>query len=192
MLGLCGAVHTGVARSIRNDLQARTESTENTKIACVGDKSRAILQRLFAEKFIFVANEIGRIPPNFLDASKIANNILQADFDFTHGQIIYNKFKSVVSYACSSTPIFSLKAVEKSEKLGVYDSLDADVLKDYLECKRFVFGGINRFAYKIMEFNLFSFDRFIGIVDLLRDEGKCLLGAIVTYDCYGQCIEECR
>lgn len=134
-VGLCGAVHTGVARTIRNDLQARTESTENTRIACVGDKSRAILQRLFADKFVFVANEIGRIPPNFLDASKIANQILESDFSFTHGQIIYNQFKSVVSYNCSSTPIFSLKAVETSDKLTVYDSLDSGVLKDYLECE---------------------------------------------------------
>jgi len=131
--GLCGAVHTGVARTIRNDLQARTESTENTKIACVGDKSRAILQRLFADKFLFVGNEVGRIPPNFLDASKIANEILECGYDYTHGSIIYNKFKSVVSYACASIPIFSLKAIESSEKLAIYDSLDADVLKDYLE-----------------------------------------------------------
>lgn len=132
-LGLCGAIHTGVARTIRNDLLARTGSTENTKIACIGDKSRAILQRMFADKFVFVANELGRIPPNFLDASKIANQIFASDFDFTHGQIVYNKFRTVVSYACSSVPIFSVKAVESSEKLGVYDSLDADVLKDYLE-----------------------------------------------------------
>ena len=104
------------------------------------------MQRLFAEKFVFVANEIGRIPPNFLDASKIANQIFEADFNFTHGQIIYNKFKSVVSYACSSTPIFSLKAVEKSEKLAVYDSLDADVLKDYLECKRLMVSFADHFT----------------------------------------------
>lgn len=133
VLGLCGAVHTGVARTIRNDLNERTESHENTKIACVGDKSRAILQRLFAEKFVFVANEIGRIPPNFLDAAKIANQILESDFKFTHGQLVYNKFKSVVSYNCESTPIFGLECVEKSEKLAVYDSLDSSVLKDYLE-----------------------------------------------------------
>ena len=56
--GLCGAVHTGVARSIRNDLLARQGSTENTKIVCVGDKSRAILQRLFADKLVFVASEV--------------------------------------------------------------------------------------------------------------------------------------
>lgn len=132
-LGLCGAVHTGVARTIRNDLQARETDTANTKIACVGDKSRAILQRLFADKFLFVANEIGRLPPSFLDAAKIADAVLQSGYEFTHGQIVYNKFKSVVSYACETVPIFSLKAVETSDKLGVYDSLDADVLKDYLE-----------------------------------------------------------
>lgn len=132
-VGLCGAVHTGVARAIRNDLQARTESTANTKIACVGDKSRAILQRLFADKFVFVANEVGRTPPTFLDASEIAKSILDSGFDFGHGKIVYNKFRSVVSYACASVPIFSVKAVESSENISVYDSLDSDVLKDYLE-----------------------------------------------------------
>lgn len=131
--GLCGAVHTGVARTIRNDLQSRTESTENTKIACIGDKSRAILQRLFADKFVFVANEVGRTPPSFTDAAKIANEILQSGYDYTHGTIIYNKFKSVVSYSCATVPIFSLKAVEASEKLAIFDSLDSTVLEDYLE-----------------------------------------------------------
>jgi len=131
--GLCGAVHTGVARQIRNDLQARTGSTENTKIACVGDKSRAILQRLFADKFVFVANEVGRIPPTFLDASKIAIEVLESGYEFTHGQIVYNKFRTVVSYACSTVPIFNVKSVESSEKLVAYDSLDADIIKDYLE-----------------------------------------------------------
>lgn len=132
-VGLCGAVHTGVARTIRNELQARDGGSDNTKIACVGDKSRAILQRVFGKNFIFVANEIGRVPPTFLDASRVANNILNSGYDFTHGRIVYNKFKSVVSYACATVPIFSVKSVESAEKIAVYDSLDADVIKDYLE-----------------------------------------------------------
>lgn len=134
LLGLCGAVHTGIARTIRNDLQSRPEAnSDNAKIACVGDKSRAILQRILAKHFIFVANELGRLPPTFLDASKVANNILNSGYEFTHGRIIYNKFKSVVSYACTSIPIFSVKQVESAENIAVYDSLDADVIKDYLE-----------------------------------------------------------
>lgn len=68
-----------------------------------------------------------------MDASRIAIEILESGYEFTHGQIIYNKFKSVVSYSCSSIPIYSLKTVETSDKLVAYDSLDASVIKDYLE-----------------------------------------------------------
>jgi len=130
--GLCGAVHTGIARHIRNELNAKTD-TENSKIICIGDKSRAVLQRGFAKKFIFVANEVGRIPPTFLDASRIAIEVLNSGFDFGYGKIVYNKFRTVVSYNLSTVPIFSVKSVESSEKLVAYDSLDADIIRDYLE-----------------------------------------------------------
>lgn len=39
--GLCGAVHSSVARNIKNELAT---DGENTKVICVGDKSRGILQ----------------------------------------------------------------------------------------------------------------------------------------------------
>ncbi|PZQ46204.1 MAG: hypothetical protein DI551_05485 [Micavibrio aeruginosavorus] len=77
--------------------------------------------------------QIGRIPPTFLDASKIANQVLQSGWDYSHGQIVYNKFKTVVSYQCSTVPIFSTKTVETSENLVAYDSLDSEILQDYLE-----------------------------------------------------------
>lgn len=57
MPGLCGAVHTGVARYIRNDLNARPED-KGTKIVCVGDKSRAVLQRTHGDRFIISGNEV--------------------------------------------------------------------------------------------------------------------------------------
>lgn len=43
--GLCGAVHTNVAKMIRNQLKEETPESNQTKIFCVGDKSRALLQR---------------------------------------------------------------------------------------------------------------------------------------------------
>lgn len=55
-IGLCGAVHSGVARQIRNELTAHGDA--NTKIICVGDKSRAILQRLYGKNILMVANEV--------------------------------------------------------------------------------------------------------------------------------------
>lgn len=54
LLGLCGAVHTGVARVIRNDLA----TDPNIKVICVGDKSRAVLQRLYGQNILLVGNEV--------------------------------------------------------------------------------------------------------------------------------------
>jgi F-type H+-transporting ATPase subunit gamma len=127
--GLCGAIHSGIGRQIRAELVA----DPNIKIICVGDKSRAILARLFPKNILFVAGEVGRLPPQFLDASKLANEVLNTDYEFTDGQIFYNRFKSVVSYQTTHLPIFSLKAVESAAKLPVYDSLDSDVIQNYLE-----------------------------------------------------------
>lgn len=126
--GLCGAVHTTVARQIRNEL---AENAENIKVICIGDKSRAILQRLYGKNIILVANEVGRKPPTFKDASKIAQET--SKYNFSEGKIIYNRFKSVVSYVTSEIPLFSAAAVEAAPKLGVYDSLDQEVIQSYLE-----------------------------------------------------------
>lgn len=127
--GLCGAVHTGVARLIRNELA----EDPNIKVVCVGDKSRAILQRLYSKNIVMVCNEIGRLPPTFLDAAKLTNAVINLGYDYTDGKIVYNKFKSVVSYGVADMPIFSLKSVEAAEKLPVYDSLDSEVIQNYLE-----------------------------------------------------------
>lgn len=43
--GLCGAVHTNVAKSIRSDLGSETLESPQSQVFCVGDKSRALLQR---------------------------------------------------------------------------------------------------------------------------------------------------
>jgi len=128
--GLCGAVHTGVARLIRNEL-AKDDS--NVKLFCVGDKSRAILARLYGKNILMVANEVGRLPPTFLDASRIAHEVMRTGYDFSEGKIVYNKFKSVVSYQVSTLPVYSADTVEKSDKLTVYDSLDSEVIQSYLE-----------------------------------------------------------
>ncbi|XP_037937696.1 ATP synthase subunit gamma, mitochondrial [Teleopsis dalmanni] len=128
--GLCGAVHTGVARTIRGELAV---DDKNTMLFLVGDKSRSILSRIYGKNILMVANEVGRLPPTFLDASRIAAEVLKTGYDFTEGKIIYNKFKSVVSYQCSSMPIYSAPVVTKSEKLTVYDSLDSEVIQSYLE-----------------------------------------------------------
>merc|ERR1719285_48309 len=128
--GLCGAVHTSVARYIRNEL---AKDDQNIKVVCVGDKSRAILSRLYGKNIILACNEVGRLPPTFADAAKLADAVLKSDYKFGSGEIIYNRFKSVVSYATTTLPIFSLESVSVAPKLSVYDSLDDEVIQSYLE-----------------------------------------------------------
>ncbi|KAL3286806.1 hypothetical protein HHI36_001299 [Cryptolaemus montrouzieri] len=128
--GLCGAIHTSVARLIRNEL---LKDDKNIKVVCVGDKSRALLGRTFGQNIIFAANEIGRLPPTFLDASLLADAVIASGYKFGSGEIVYNRFKSVVSYSTQTLPVFSLSTVQSAPKLSIYDSLDDEVIQSYIE-----------------------------------------------------------
>ena len=46
--GLCGAVHSSVAKAIRASIAEKKEKNIDVKIICIGDKSRAILARQVA------------------------------------------------------------------------------------------------------------------------------------------------
>ena len=43
--GLCGAVHTGVAKAVKAAVAEKKEKGCNVKLICIGDKTRAILGR---------------------------------------------------------------------------------------------------------------------------------------------------
>ncbi|KAF5270862.1 hypothetical protein FQA39_LY08307 [Lamprigera yunnana] len=109
--GLCGAVHTNVVRKMRTALDQ--PDADNIKVVCVGDKSKAILQRKYGKNIILSVNEIGRLPPTFLDAARMATAILQSGYEFSSGEIVYNRFKSVVSYTTTNLPIYSLGAIQR-------------------------------------------------------------------------------
>jgi F-type H+-transporting ATPase subunit gamma len=134
--GLAGAVHSNINKAIRAKFEAKIaagESLDNVKVLCVGDKSRAFFQRFFPKQILMVGNEIGRLPPTFNDASKVANAILTSGYDFDEGKLLFNYYKSVVSNETLEIPIYSQDLIASSEKVSVYDSLDADVVQSYLE-----------------------------------------------------------
>merc|ERR1711981_1081475 len=90
--GPCGGVHSSICKTIRNELLEKP-NLDNVGIICVGDKSRAQLGRLFAKNIICVGSEIGRLPPQFGDAAKIASMIMTCGFEFNVGKAYYNYFK---------------------------------------------------------------------------------------------------
>merc|ERR1712018_438628 len=90
--GLCGGVPSSICKTIRNELLEKP-SLDNVGIICVGDKSRAQLGRLFKDQILSVGSEIGRLPPQFGDAAKIASMIMTCGFQFDIGKAYFNKFK---------------------------------------------------------------------------------------------------
>merc|ERR1712186_93453 len=130
--GLCGAIHSSVCKAIREELKQKP-NLDNVAIVCCGDKSRVQLSRLFPKQIISVGTDYGRMAPQFGDAAKVANAIMQADFEFDRIKMFYNKYRSVVSYKTSEVDIYPMKTVTEAEKLTLYDSIDSDVLQSYLE-----------------------------------------------------------
>merc|ERR1712112_424383 len=121
--GLAGAVHSNVNKAIRAKLEeklAAGESLDNVRILCVGDKSRAFFQRFFPKQIVMVGSEIGRLPPTFNDAAKIANAILTNGYEFDKGSLLFNYYKNVASNETTALPIYSQDVVSASEKVTVY------------------------------------------------------------------------
>lgn len=132
--GLAGGCHSAVGKNIREKMYAMSdEERNNTKIICVGDKSRGFMVRFFKENLLMVGSEIGRTPPSFGDAAGVANAIMSCGHEFDHGQMLYNKYRTVVSYTTTPIPIFSKEAILGAEKMSAYDSIDADVMQSYVE-----------------------------------------------------------
>lgn len=129
--GLCGGVHSSVSKKIKAHLAEGDNS--KVKIITIGDKAKAMLAKQYPDNILMMFNDFGKKPPQFGDALTVANAILQSGLEFEKGILVYNRFKSVVAYNTTEMPIFSLEAINKSTKLTVYDSLDAEVLRSYYE-----------------------------------------------------------
>ena len=98
----------------------------------MNDKSRAFFQRYFSPQVIMVGSEIGRLPPQFGAAAKIANAILNCGHEFDKGKLVYNYYKSVVSYDTKEIPIFSNDTVTNADNVSVYgESVVNAVLKNF-------------------------------------------------------------
>ncbi|XP_069032012.1 ATP synthase subunit gamma, mitochondrial isoform X2 [Embiotoca jacksoni] len=131
--GLCGAIHSSVAKTIKAEVSALTSVGKEVMVVNVGDKLRALLHRTHGKHIMLNCKDIGRKPPSFGDASIVATELLNSGYEYDQGSIIFNTFRSVISYKTTQKPVFSSDIVSNSETMGVYDDIDADVLRNYQE-----------------------------------------------------------
>lgn len=57
--GLCGAIHTSIVKAVKSTLAEEKQSLD-TKIVCIGDKSKGMLQRVYAKNILFSVNDVGK------------------------------------------------------------------------------------------------------------------------------------
>jgi len=144
--GLCGAIHSGVAKAMKAQIAALTGEGKEVMVVNVGDKLRNILHRTHGQHILLNCKEIGRKPPTFNDASIVAAELINLGYEYDQGTVIYNNFKSVISYKIDKKPLFSNDTISSAEAMGVYDDIDADVLRNYQE-----FALVNIIYYAMKE-----------------------------------------
>ncbi|SCM24513.1 ATP synthase subunit gamma, mitochondrial, putative [Plasmodium chabaudi adami] len=120
--GLCGSVNSSISRICKKILendQIDNELVNNispNKISLygIGEKIKSALSRLHSDKFEAVYSEYNKIPINFITCSYIAESILKKNH--TNLLIIYNNFKSAISFDTKILSIFSQKQLNKMNK----------------------------------------------------------------------------
>ncbi|PZC74730.1 ATP synthase subunit gamma, mitochondrial [Helicoverpa armigera] len=131
--GLCGGVHSGVARRIKRDFTERLADGANHKLVCVGDKARLILRRVYAPHMLLNVKDVGRLAPGFADASLLAAVITEAGYSYDIGEIYYNKYYTPVKYELNVIPVFTKAAIENAPNMMAFDDVDEDALECYAE-----------------------------------------------------------
>jgi len=144
--GLCGAIHSGVAKAIKAKIATLNDAGKEVVVVNIGDKLRGILHRTHGKYIALNFKEVGRKPPTFNDASIIATELINSGIEFDQGSVFYNKFRSVISYKLDQKPLFSNDTVANAETMGIYDDIDADVLRNYQE-----FALVNIIYYTMKE-----------------------------------------
>jgi len=97
--GLCGGVHSAVARGIRGLTAQLREQNKTHSLVCVGEKGRSQLRRMVPDNLKLAVTNISP-PYNFGYASSVAGIALEtAEAEDAGGiSVVYNVFKSAIAY----------------------------------------------------------------------------------------------
>lgn len=90
--GLCGAVHSGIAKRVKLTLSTQADAG-NIALVLIGDKAKAMLNRIYPKQVLLMFNDFGKKPPTFADAVIVANGIINSGLEFEQGVLLYNRFK---------------------------------------------------------------------------------------------------
>ncbi|KAK3496954.1 ATP synthase gamma chain mitochondrial precursor [Neurospora hispaniola] len=126
--GLCGGVHSGLARFIRR----RAATEPEFDIVIIGEKAKAQLSRTNSKDIVLNFSGVGKDIPTFVEASAIADQITQLKGDYSSVEIVYNKFINATSYEPTVIEAFSEEAILASPNFSAFE-VDEEVLGNLRE-----------------------------------------------------------
>ncbi len=130
--GLCGAIHSQLAKAVRRHLAEAPQAD----VVTIGDKIKTQLLRSNPDNLKFSINGVGKEAPTFEESSLIADKILT---ELNAGiypkiSIYYNDPISSLSFEPTSKPVFNPETIEQSPSYSKFE-IDADnkVSRDLFE-----------------------------------------------------------
>lgn len=132
--GLCGAIHSSLARSVRSYLNNINHQCD---VVAIGDKIKMQLLRSHPENVKLAFSGIGKDAPTFQESALISEkiiNTLDVDTQYDKISIFFNDPVSSLAFESTSRSIFNSSMIAQSPGLGKFDiPQDEDVANDLFQ-----------------------------------------------------------
>jgi len=111
--GLCGSINSQCSRQARRYMDDFLKAKKPLETICFGDKGKSALERVYNKTFTLTVNEIYKSKVmSFKQASMLANQLNTVEFDQL--DIIYNRFKNLLSFETLRDRIYSYPFLSSS------------------------------------------------------------------------------
>jgi len=128
--GLCGSVNGQLIRNAKYKLQGYHKVTDNISVMVFGEKAKAGLERGFVRDFVLTVGDYTKMKrQTFRQASELANAFLTTEFET--GEIIFNRFKNLITFEPSSIVVQPAK--QQAEEAKVHEKFELEGGSDLID-----------------------------------------------------------
>jgi len=121
--GLCGGIHSQLSKATRLELEKYPEAD----LVILGEKCRAQLGRSHPKNIVLSFSNIGKDIPSFAEAQAITDEISQLGTKYDDIKVIFNQFKSAISYEPTTVPAYSEDAIKASANYAAFEVDDEEL-----------------------------------------------------------------
>lgn len=130
--GLCGALHTNLTKGAM--ALGAEKGAGNYAYVAIGEKARLFLRAQGELKNVIInCTEVGRNDPTFAECCALAQTVLEHDYQWSSGTVLYNHHKSAMTQVITPISVSSQAGLETSPGIEAYDSVDGSVIQNFAE-----------------------------------------------------------